>query len=159
MLMKTPMTTFRTIIPAITAVVAFSAGASEPEVGDAADLSHYQWKNRLLLVFAPSREEPMFRTLHDSLGARRADVADRDLVVLEVLESGPSTEDGVRLDPATAKLLRERFRVPGEDFSVILVGKDGGVKLDRRDQTSLEVIFALIDSMPMRQLEMRRNNP
>jgi hypothetical protein len=62
------------------------------------------------------------------------------------------------LSPATARLLRERFRVPSGAFSIILVGKDGGVKLDRQDRTSLEEIFALIDSMPMRQQEMRRKN-
>jgi hypothetical protein len=150
---------FRTVIPAIIAVVAFSAGASESDAEGAVDLSHYQWKNRLLLVFAPTPEEPSFHALQESLVARGAGIADRDLVVFEVLESGPSTRDGEPLDPATARQLRERLRVPSGAFSLILVGKDGGVKLDRQDRTSLVEIFALIDSMPMRQQEMRRDNP
>jgi hypothetical protein len=37
----------------------------------------------------------------------------------------------------------------------VLVGKDGGVKLERSGPVSLSVIFALIDSMPMRQREMQ----
>ena len=76
-----------------------------------------------------------------------------------MLENGPSSQDGEALDPAEARLWRERFRVPSGAFSVILVGKDGGVKLERQDRTSLEEIFALIDSMPMLQQEMRRENP
>ena len=150
---------FRAVVPAIIAVVAFSAGASQSELEGAVDLSQYEWKNRLVFVFAPTREEPSFHTFHESLMAREADVADRDLVVFELLESGPSTRDGESLDPAAARLLRERFGVPDGAFSIILVGKDGGVKLDRQQRTSLEEIFALIDSMPMRQHEMRRENP
>jgi hypothetical protein len=35
---------------------------------------------------------------------------------------------------------------------VFLIGKDGGVKLtERSDHVSLQTLFALIDSMPMRQ--------
>jgi len=149
----------RAVAPAIIAVVAVSAGASESEVGSAVDLRQYQWKNRILLVFAPTQGEPLFQALHESVAARRADVEDRDLVVFEVLENGPSFQDGEILDPAEARTLRERFRVPGWVFSVILVGKDGGVKLERQDRTSLEEIFAVIDAMPMRQQEMRRSNP
>ncbi|MFO7687606.1 MAG: DUF4174 domain-containing protein [Desulfobacterales bacterium] len=36
------------------------------------------------------------------------------------------------------------------------MGKDGGIKLKRNDQVRLEEIFQLIDSMPMRQDEMRQ---
>ncbi len=122
------------------------------------DLRQYQWANRLLLVFAPALGEPLFRALHESVAERRADIEDRDLVVFEMLETGPSNQDGEALDPEEARLLRERFRVPSGTFSVILVGKDGEVKLERQDRTSLEEIFALIDSMPMRQQEMRREN-
>jgi hypothetical protein len=149
----------RTIVPAIIAVVAYPAGASESEVGGAVDLRRYQWEKRLLLVFAPTHGEPSFQTLRESVAARQSDIEDRDLVVFEMLENGSSTKDGKTLNPAAARLLRERFDVPSGAFSVILVGKDGGVKLERQDRTSLEEIFALIDSMPMRQREMRRENP
>ena len=40
-------------------------------------------------------------------------------------------------------------------FSVILIGKDGGVKLRSAEPVSAEAIFGLIDGMPMRQREMR----
>jgi len=151
--------TCRIVVPAIIAAVALSAGASWSELGDAVDLGEYQWENRLLLVFAPTGAEPLYQALHESLVERGAEIEDRDLVVFEVFESGPSTEDGESIDPATARLLRQRFRVPSGAFSVILVGKDGGVKLARQDQTSIDEIFALIDSMPMRRQEMLREKP
>jgi hypothetical protein len=42
------------------------------------------------------------------------------------------------------------------EFAVILMGKDGGIKLRRQSQTKLTDIFALIDAMPMRREEMRQ---
>jgi hypothetical protein len=144
---------------AVIMIVSASAGGGSRNVEEKLGLDQYRWKNRLLFVFAPTREDPSFGSLHDSLVTRQADVADRDLVVFEVLESGPSTVDKKLLDPETAQILRNKFGVTEGRFSVILVGKDGGIKLDRHDRTSLEEIFALIDSMPMRQEEMRRKNP
>jgi hypothetical protein len=41
-------------------------------------------------------------------------------------------------------------------FEVLLVGKDGGVKLRRDTPVAASEITALIDAMPMRQEEMRR---
>jgi hypothetical protein len=48
--------------------------------------------------------------------------------------------------------------VPSSAFSLILVGKDGGIKLKRSDQVDLREVFELIDSMPMRQNEMRQKS-
>ena len=122
------------------------------------DLSQFQWKNRLLLLFAPNRNHPLFDTLHKSLAARKADVDDRDLVIFEILESGPSSMNTKYLDPQTVHSLREKFDVLRGKFAVILVGKDGGIKLNRQGQTKLEDIFALIDAMPMRREEMRQKS-
>ena len=38
---------------------------------------------------------------------------------------------------------------------ILLVGKDGGVKLRSEEPVSIQRIFDLIDSMPMRRREMR----
>ena len=120
------------------------------------DLSRYQWKNRLLFLFAPDRSHPMYVALHKSIAAHTAQVAERDLVVFEVLEFDPSPVKKDAVDPENVRLLREKFDVDRGEFTVILVGKDGGTKLNRKTRTSLKDIFALIDSMPMRQEEMRR---
>jgi hypothetical protein len=147
---------FTAVLAAILIASALAGGCGRGVMAMESELDQYRWKNRLLFVFAATREDPSFVSLHDSVLARHADVADRDLVVFEVLDSGLSTVDREPLDPDTVERLRKKFGVSEGDFSVILVGKDGGVKLERHDRTSLEEIFALIDSMPMRQEEMRR---
>lgn len=42
-------------------------------------------------------------------------------------------------------------------FEVILVGLDGGIKLRQDQPATTDKLFSLIDSMPMRQHEMRQN--
>jgi hypothetical protein len=122
------------------------------------DLSQFQWKNRLLFLFAPDRGHPLFDALQQSIAGQQAEVADRDLMVFEILESGPARMNKVDLDSKWAQSLREKFDVPRGQFAVILVGKDGGIKLSRQDETRLEDIFALIDTMPMRREEMRQKS-
>ena len=120
------------------------------------DLSQFHWKNRLLFLFAPNRSHPIFNTLHKSFAAQKEAVEDRDLVIFEVLESGPSIMNTDILDSQTAQYLRKKLDVPRGEFTVVLIGKDGGIKLKRQGKIKLEDIFALIDSMPMRQEEMRQ---
>ena len=122
------------------------------------DLSQFQWKNRLLFLFAPKRSHPLFDALQKSIAIEQAEVADRDLVVFEILESGPSRMDMTDLDSQVAQSLRDKFDVRGDQFAVILVGKDGGIKLNQQDETRLDDIFGLIDSMPMRREEMRQKS-
>jgi len=138
--------------------VTLSMGGRRNVVAQELDFSKYLWKNRLLLLFAPHRSHPMFDALQQSLAALEAEVSDRDLVVFEILENGSSRVNTATIDSETANELRERFNVNRGEFNVILIGKDGGVKLKREESTKLEDIFSLIDSMPMRREEMRQKS-
>jgi len=47
--------------------------------------------------------------------------------------------------------LRKRYKVNLGEFAVLLVGMDGGIKLNRQNEIRVEDIFDLIDTMPMRR--------
>jgi len=138
------------------AISAILPGTSRNAMAMPLNLDQFHWKNRLLFLFAPNRNHPFFGSLHRALVAQQAEVVDRDLVIFEILESGPSSINTNWLDPQTAQSLRDKFNIARSEFTVILIGKDGGIKLNRQDQTRLEDVFALIDAMPMRQEEMRQ---
>ena len=133
-----------------------SRSASEPTrlSSDTIDLGGHQWKHRIVLVFAESDERPEFRDFMGAWLREQTDVSDRDLVVFETLIKGTSRGPSGPLTPAQADDLRKRFATAGEPFEVVLIGKDGGVKLRSRS-ASLAPIFGLIDTMPMRRAEMR----
>jgi hypothetical protein len=118
-------------------------------------LSDYQWQHRILLVFAPSTDSSQYQ---QQMQAWQTDVVgtnDRDLKLVQILETGESQVDGRSLSSASADRLRQQFRVPPEEFSVILVGKDGTEKQRSQTPIDLAALFRTIDAMPMRQQEMR----
>jgi len=138
----------------LTVIVIASIFTSQPATAMDEDIAHLQWKKRLLLVFAADSAQSNFQSLANEISSRQADVEDRDLVVFEILESGTSRMNRSRIEPQKAASIREQFGIASDGFTVILVGKDGGIKLKRNDQVRLDEIFKLIDSMPMRQDEM-----
>jgi len=122
------------------------------------DLAQFQWKNRLLFLFFPDKNHSLFKSLKSEIMNQHAEVKDRDLVVFEMLERDSAKMNGADIDRQTADSIREHFSVPSNKFSLILVGKDGSIKLKSHDHVSLEEVFELIDSMPMRQSEMRQKD-
>jgi hypothetical protein len=119
-----------------------------------ADLTTYRWKNRLLLVFSPTTFDPGFAAFNLNVSRELHEVKDRDLIVFRIFEKGLSSLAEQPLSPEDAEKLRRRFEVKPSIFTVILIGKDGGVKMVREQRAELQEIFDLIDSMPMRQREM-----
>jgi hypothetical protein len=100
------------------------------------DLKHYQWKNRVLLLFAPAHDDARVKKQTALIEANRSGFEDRDLIAFLIPEQSP---------------LRDRFHIDGKTFTVILIGKDGTEKLRRSSIVDPEQLFRLIDSMPMRQ--------
>jgi hypothetical protein len=127
------------------------------------DLNTYQWKNRLLLVFAPSENSPAYHRQMQLFQGQQAGFKERDLLLVELLTESTSRAYGQTLDDARARSqsvreARSRFHVAPQDFQVILVGKDGTAKRRESNPIQPEVIFNEIDAMPMRQREMREQS-
>ena len=122
------------------------------------DLTQFQWKNRLLFIFAEEASDPSFKKLQSQIIAQKAEVDDRNLIVFEVPAQGPARMNNIPLNRKDADSIRNHFAMSSDAFSLILVGKDGGIKLKRSDQVDLTEVFELIDSMPMRQREMRQKS-
>jgi hypothetical protein len=131
---------------------------------DAPSLASLKDKNRVLLVFAPSDQTPDFERQLDLLASHPNDLRERDLVLLPVVAMvhPPVTANTLRVphppiaSPTEQLDLRHRFHVAPNQFTVILIGKDGGEKLRQHTPISIDKLNAVIDAMPMRQDEMRQ---
>lgn len=110
------------------------------------DLSQYRDKNRLLLVFAPSKADTRWQTQNTLLAHSAAEFKERDLLRLDYLETGG----------ARGAALRTRYGVKPGQFRVLLIGKDGHVASEEFVPVSVRVLNEQIDRMPMRREEMRR---
>ena len=116
-------------------------------------LAHYQWKNRVLILSAPSEDDKTLRAQQDELALAPQAIADRDLVLVTLLDSAISTAEDRELTTDEIAEARAALRISPGSFALRLIGKDGSVKLSSENAISTAEIFALIDSMPMRQRE------
>ena len=132
--------------------------AAQANGQDKIRLKDYQWKNRLILAFSPSAEDTGYRAFAKDIALQAEEVTDRDLLVFYILETGETKLGETSLPTGSGDDLRERFSIRPGTFTVLLIGKDGGVKLRREGGVELAEIFSLLDSMPMRQREMREKS-
>ncbi len=135
-------------VAALTAALPLTATAAEeaedaPIIVEAEDqrLEDFLWTARPVVVFADSPADPRYvqqlQNIENDVDALR----ERDVVVL------------VDTDPGTLSPLREALRPRG--FMLVLIGKDGGVKLRKPAPWTVRELSRSIDKMPMRQQEIR----
>jgi hypothetical protein len=119
-------------------------------VSQAAPIEALQWDRRVLIVFAPARDDGHLARQRRLLGASADLLAQRDVHLVEVVG------DSVAGAHEYAGRLRSRYGVANDRFGAVLIGKDGMVKLREQDVIAPETLATLIDAMPMRRAEIRR---
>lgn len=104
-------------------------------------IAEFKWEARPVIIFADSEKDPRFQRQIASLAARPDEMAERDVVILMDTDPGANSE------------LRRRFRP--RDFQILLIGKDGQIKLRRPHPITAEDLNRQIDRMPIRRREMQ----
>ena len=138
-----------TLIPLVAALaLASPLPAADVEAQDqmiltAADvaLADFLWLKRPVVVFADSPADPAYQEQIGLLTARLGELEERDVVII------------TDTDPAAMSDLRRKLRPRG--FMLVLIGKDGQVKLRKPRPWDVREISRSIDKMPMRQQEIR----
>lgn len=105
------------------------------------NLTDFIWEKRPVVVFADSPNDPRFAQQIAFLEAQLDELAVRDVIIL------------TDTDPEAKTALRTKLRPRG--FMLVLIGKDGGVKLRKPFPWDVRELTRVIDKMPMRQREVR----
>ncbi len=120
-------------------------------------LEQHHWQDRVILLFATEEGKSQLRQQIDLLTEQASEVTERDLKIYQLLPDKGKKPDG---KPVANEKLKALYRVyepdPQFGFTFILIGKDGTEKLRANQPVSMPKLFGLIDQMPMRQAEMRR---
>jgi hypothetical protein len=130
-------------------------GSASGKEQNTVDLTAYQWKNRLLILFAPAENDLGYQSFKEQLQRRTQEIRDRDLLTFDVFETGEGRLAHPPLTKEQVLFLRKKCAMVSGQRIVILIGKDGEVKLRRELPLELSEIFSVIDAMPMRQREIR----
>ena len=117
-------------------------------------LQQYRWRSRVLVVSAPNAGDSKLLEQLAELAATSEEFADRDMVLVTLLDNADSIADSCKLTRSEVAAARTDLGIRPDAFVLKLIGKDGSVKLTASSATSMQEIYALIDSMPMRQREI-----
>jgi hypothetical protein len=122
---------------------------AEPRVGpvSGADVTieQFHWDLRPVVVFADGPNDPLFMRQMEWINRELGPLADRDVVVI------------VDTDPEARTPVRQRLRPRG--FSLVLMDKDGEVKMRKPQPWSVREITRAIDRFPLRRQEMLEQRP
>ncbi|MDT0608427.1 DUF4174 domain-containing protein [Croceitalea rosinachiae] len=104
----------------------------------AQELKKYQWKNRLIVLIG-NQNHPKLKNQEALLNKNEEGLKERDILIIR-----------------TNDRLLEPFKLKKNFTGLLLIGKDGGIKLKQSFIVQPDELFALIDGMPMRRAEISR---
>jgi hypothetical protein len=131
--------------PAADAVETPAAPRVGPVSGADVTIEQFHWDLRPVVVFADGPNDPLFMRQMEWINRELGPLADRDVVVI------------VDTDPEARTPVRQRLRPRG--FSLVLMDKDGEVKMRKPQPWSVREITRAIDRFPLRRQEMLEQRP
>lgn len=111
-------------------------------------LSRDDGSSRLLLIFTPSVQDPGFRRQKELLDEAGDGLAQRDVLVVEVIGADLVSAGGHTVAAEEAPRLRARWHADADVFTVVLASRDGTEKLRANQPMSGGPLFAVIDGSP-----------
>ncbi len=120
-------------------------------------LRAHLWESRPLILAANRADAPTLQGQLAILTQHQGEVTARDLVVYQIFPEYGLSPSGQALTPQQhAGLLKAYGPFSADQLTVVLIGKDGTVKLRQEGLVAHEALWGLIDGMPMRKIEMQR---
>ncbi len=123
----------------------------------AQDISSHKWKNRVLIILSDEDSRDQLDQQVNILQSDPEGLNDRKLVIYYV--KGDTYRKGINANEwVHGSNTFESFKDSEDHFKVILMGLDGGIKINQSEVLSLDELFSTIDAMPMRRNELRTRN-
>jgi len=125
--------------------------------GTEVNLDDYRWENRILITISDDRESHQFLEQKKLFSGLDNEFTERDLIVISLFYFDCSEVGERYMTDESADRLKRRLVDENavSSFSVMVIGKDGGIKLRSEEVIEPDELFSVIDRMPMRQREMR----
>ena len=114
-------------------------------------LSDFKWKNRVLVVVTNEKEE-----IKDLIKIHNIGLNEREFVVIQLDDEKAFIDYNQMSKRFSQSILKKVKNIPQQVYFV-LIGKDGRIKNLFAKNTDMNEIFSVVDKMPMRINEMKRN--
>ena len=123
------------------------------------DLEKHQWKNRVLIVKTLDVQSKKYNNQLKEFRNSTEALINRKLILYKIVEDDftLTNYNNSRLNSfgKVSGKLAESILNAKENFEVILIGLDGGIKIQQTKVLTKENLFNTIDAMPMRRNEIK----
>lgn len=119
------------------------------------DFKDHQWKDRVLIISTNNEKGIEFQKQINLLENLDQELKERKLIVYQISDNKYKlnfTESYKLLNSSSKKYVSTK-----DGLQILLIGLDGGIKLKQNSILTAEKLFAIIDGMPMRKHELRKN--
>lgn len=120
------------------------------------NIKNHQWENRVLLIYTSEKNSEKLNKQLSILSKDKEGLAERKLIIYSFTEN--AYRKNFEKNWKESNSLFKKFVNKKDDFTVWLIGLDGGIKLKQNTILAKIQLFALIDGMPMRKREIKRKN-
>ena len=127
---------------------------------NAQNLEKHTWKNRILVVKTSDSASAIYQEQIKEFSSSTDELKERKFVLYKIIS------DHFELINFTNNELNDSGKIAGkpigmnlndkENFEVILIGLDGGIKLEQTAILRKEALFNIVDAMPMRRNELSK---
>ncbi|WP_438765605.1 DUF4174 domain-containing protein [Kushneria sp. TE3] len=140
------------LIPALLAAGLTGGGAQAGESNPAANpLLADKWQSRPLIMVTPSADNSDYERMRGIIETQRDAFNDREMVLYTV-EGGNAMKEGQALTQAETGALLSSLGLSAQGpLTTVLVGKDGGKKVEQQGFVDPRQLFDTVDNMPMRR--------
>jgi hypothetical protein len=123
----------------------------------AQDLEQHQWKNRILIVKTNQDSNNLFEKQIREILSDKKGITERKLIIYTANDAILKMLDFSKNKEIKISNVKEGILKPKENFEILLIGLDGGIKLKQDKFLALEKLYSIIDAMPMRKQELKGN--
>ncbi|MBB4080188.1 hypothetical protein GGR28_002818 [Lewinella aquimaris] len=128
-----------------------------PELAGAQSPEDFRWKSRVVVLFTPAMDDPLFVEQYELLRARVEELDERQVQIVMATPNGERENSGMFLGESASAHYYDYFSAAPYQLELVLVGLDGTEKYRARNTiTPVSVLLELIDGMPMRQRELKQ---
>lgn len=120
------------------------------------NIKNHQWENRVLLIYSSDKNAPKLSKQLSILSQDKEGLAERKLVIYSFTKN--TYRKNFEKNWKESNSLFKKFVNKKDNFTVWLLGLDGGVKLKQQGIISTQKLFAIIDGMPIRKRELNKQN-
>ena len=118
-------------------------------------LKSHLWQDRVILVFASDMQDSNLQTQLQFFEKNLDGLKERKLTVYQITPNTLKKNSVNFFEKNFKENLYQKYKPNKNEFTFILIGLDGGEKMRSTKVVSLAKLFGEIDSMPMRQWEIK----